>query len=119
MNSNFNMLSKTERLINYYNKLLINYPKKELVLSSNIESTMYNLIELIFSYNINTTNRIKQKYIKDFLIKLSMLDFYTKISFNKKIISKRQYEVVGRAIIEIRKITYGVIRSEQQTENQV
>ena len=48
-----------------------------------------------------------------------MLDFYTKISFNKKIISKRQYEVVGRAIIEIRKITYGVIRSEQQTENQV
>lgn len=29
---------------------------------------MYNLIELIFSYNINTTNRIKQKYIKNLKI---------------------------------------------------
>lgn len=46
-----------------------------------------------------------------------MLDFYSKVSFNKKIISKRQFEVVVRAIIEIRKITYGVIKSEQTKES--
>ena len=34
------------------------------------------------------------------------------VSFNKKYISKRQYEVVGRFLVEIRKITFGVIRSE-------
>ena len=62
MNSNFLLLSKSERLINYYNKLLINFPNKEYVLKNNIETTSYKLIENIFSYNINTTDRIKQKY---------------------------------------------------------
>ena len=117
MNSNFLLLSKSERLINYYNKLLINFPNKEYVLKNNIETTSYKLIENIFSYNINTTDRIKQKYLKDLLINLSMLDFYSKVSFNKKIISKRQFEVVVRAIIEIRKITYGVIKIEQTKES--
>ena len=64
MNSNFLLLSKSERLINYYNKLLINFPNKEYVLKNNIETTSYKLIENIFSYNINTTDRIKQKYLK-------------------------------------------------------
>lgn len=35
------------------------------------------MIENLFAYNINKTDRIKEKYIKDFLIKLSMIDFYT------------------------------------------
>ena len=34
-------------------------------------------------------------------------------SFDKKYITKRQYEVVARFLIEIRKITYGVIKSAQ------
>lgn len=51
MNSNFLLLSKSERLINYYNKLLINFPNKEYVLKNNIETTSYKLIENIFSYN--------------------------------------------------------------------
>ena len=41
-----------------------------------------------------------------------MLNFYMEVSFNNKYISKRQYEVVGRFLVEIRKITFGVIRSE-------
>lgn len=112
MNYNFLLLSKTEKTIQYINKILVNYPKKELILEKNIEKNMYEMIECIFAYQINDTDRIKQKYLKDFLIKLAMLNFYIKVSFDKKIISKKQCEVIGRFLIEIRKITFGVIKSE-------
>ena len=63
-------------------------------------------------YKNYSLNLFPWKEIKDFLVQLSMLNFYMEVSFNKKYISKRQYEVVGRFLVEIRKITFGVIRSE-------
>lgn len=110
MNSNFILLNKSYKLIEYYDNLLINYPKKNTVLKNSIEKTCYEMLENLFAYNINTTDRIKEKYLKDYLIKLSMIDFYTKCSINKKTISIRQFEVIGRKIIELRKICYGLFK---------
>ena len=112
MNSNFQLLQKTEKTIQYIQWIIPNFSKKEYILKWNIEKCTYALIEYIFSYQINQSERIRQKYLKDFLVQLSMLNFYMEVSFNKKYISKRQYEVVGRFLVEIRKITFGVIRSE-------
>lgn len=117
MNSKFILLSKTEKTIEYYNKILINYPKVEIILKHNIEKNMYELIECLFSYNINETDRIKQKYLKDFLVKLSMLDFYTRVSYKKKIVSKRQFEVICRFIIEARKMTFALVKGDTKVEN--
>ena len=39
---------------------------------------MYEMIELIFSYSINDVERIKIKFLKDLIIKLSMLDLENK-----------------------------------------
>ena len=61
MNYNFKILSNTYKTINYINKFLDNYPKKEVVLKQNIEKCEYELIELIFSYNINDLDRVKTK----------------------------------------------------------
>ena len=72
---------------------------------------MYEIIELIFSYSINDIERIKAKYLKDLVIKLSMLDFYIATSFEKRIISKKKFESTSLFIIEIRKITYGLIKN--------
>lgn len=116
MNYNFMLLNKTQKTIQYINKILINFPNKEQILKGNIEKNMYEMIECIFAYQINDTDRIKQKYLKDFLVKLSMLNFYIATSLEKKIISKHQCEVIGNFLIEIRKITYGVIKSENNTK---
>ena len=94
MNSNFALLNNTKKTIAYINKQLINYPKSEVVLKQNIEKNMYELIELIFSYSINDIERIKIKYLKDLIIKLSMLDFYIATSFEKRIISKKKFELM-------------------------
>ena len=112
MNSNFFLLNKCYQTIDYYNKILINYPKTEVLLKQSIEKTYYEMIENLFSFNINSSDRIKQKYLKDFLVKVSMLDFYTRISNSKKVISKRQYEVIGNRITELRKMAYGLVKNE-------
>ena len=78
----------------------------------NIERNMYELIELIFSYSINDIERIKIKFLKDLIIKLSMLDFYIATSFEKRIISKKKFESTSMFIVEIRKIAYGLVRNE-------
>ena len=76
MNYNFHLLNKTQRVNSYVTKLLVNYPKSSYVLKNNIEKTMYEMMENIFAYNINDTMRIKQKFLKDFLVKLAMFDYY-------------------------------------------
>ncbi len=43
-NEGFKLLSNLEKTINYINKELFNYPKYDVVLRNNIESTMYNKI---------------------------------------------------------------------------
>ena len=111
MNSNFALLNNSKKTINYINKQLINYPRSEVVLKQNIERTMYEIIELIFSYSINDIERIKMKYLKDLIIKLSMLDYYIATSFEKRIFSKKKFESISLFIIEIRKITYGLVKN--------
>lgn len=109
MNSNFNLLNKCYKFIEYYDNILPNFPKKNVVLKKSIETTNYEMIENLFAYNINKTDRIKEKYIKDFLIKLSMIDFYTKVSLHKKTISQKQAEIIGMNITEMRKMVYGIL----------
>lgn len=111
MNSNFTLLNNSKKTIAYINKQLINYPRSEVVLKENIEKNMYEIIELIFSYSISDIERIKIKYLKDLIIKLSMLDFYIATSFEKRIISKKKFESTSMYIIEIRKIAYGLVKN--------
>ena len=100
--------------LNYFNKKVVYFPKKEVVLKQNIEKTMYSIIEDIFSYRIEDTNRIKLKYLKSLLIQISMLDYYMQVSYKKKIISPKKYISVSNFLIEMKKISYGVIKSEKK-----
>ena len=115
MNSNFSLLNNSKKTIAYINKQLINFPKSEMVLKQNMEKNMYEIIELIFSYSISDVERIKLKYLKDLIIKLSMLDFYVATSFEKRIISKKKFESTAMYIVEIRKIAYGLVRNEAKS----
>ena len=115
MNSNFALLNNTKKTIDFINKKLVNYNKSEVVLKQNIEKNIYEIIELIFSYSINDVERIKIKFLKDLIIKLSMLDFYIATSFEKRIISKKKFESTSMFIIEIRKIAYGLVQNEARS----
>ena len=72
------------------------------------------MVECIHSYRISNITKIKSKNLNDFIIKLSMLDYYMRISYEKKIINSHKLMVISNYLIEIRKIAYGVIRSEKE-----
>ena len=73
-----------EKTINYINKELLNYPKYDMVLRNQIELTMYQMVECIHSYRISNIIKIKSKNLNDFIIKLSMIDYYMRISYVRK-----------------------------------
>lgn len=112
-NKGFILLSKVEQTNLYISNELINYPKFYVVLRNQIELTMFQIIECIHSYRINTNKRIKDKNINDLILKLSMLDYYMKYSYDNKIINQHKYCVIGKFLIEIRKIAYGILRNEK------
>lgn len=116
MKTNFKILDKSYRTVNFINKILVDFPKKEVVLKNNIESTCYELIKNIYSYNINDTPRIKDKNLKDILISLSMLSFYINICHDKKIISAKKYIQVGNFLSEIIAMTKALRRNGENHE---
>lgn len=112
MKTNFKILDKSYKTINYINKLLVDFPKKEIILKENIEKTQYEIIKNIYSFNINDTNRIKDKNLKDILIEVSMLSFYINVSHDKKIISDKKYIQIGNFLSEIIAMTKALRKSE-------
>ena len=113
MNNNFNLLNKMKKTNLYIESLIKNFQKKEFVLKNNLEKSMFKTIELIFTYNVQATFRLKEKYLKDLMVELSMLNYYIELAYEQKYISKHQRDVVGRYLIEIRKMVFGVIQNEK------
>ena len=87
MEIKFKLLSQTEKALAYLNRLLPNLPKKASNLKKHIEDCQYVMMENIFGYNLQKTNRIKEKYLYDYLVKLSMYDYYTRELYHKKYIN--------------------------------
>ena len=100
-------------MIEYVNNVLPDFPKKEVVLKQNIERNQYELIETIYAYIINDNKRIKEKYMKEFLIKLSMCNYYMEISYHRKYINSHKLKCISKMFIELRKLAYGIIRGMQ------
>lgn len=119
MEIKFKLLSQTERALAYLNRLLPNYPKKAGNLKRHIEDCQYQMMEDIFGYNIEKSIRIKDKYLYDYLIKLSMYDYFIRESYHKKYISAHQLECLSNLIIEARKIAYGVIKAGKDQEETI
>ena len=87
MEIKFKLLSQTEKALAYLNRLLPNLPKKASNLKRHIEDCQYDMMENIFGYNLQKTNRIKEKYLYDYLVKLSMYDYYARELYHKKYIN--------------------------------
>lgn len=114
-NENFKLLDKTKKTANYIKNITINIPKSERILKDSIEKTIFQSIENTYYYIIqnNENNRIKDKYLKDLLVNFAMLDYFMKYCKEGKYISKHQCDVVCKFLLELRKITYGIIRANK------
>jgi hypothetical protein len=114
-NDSFKIMKNTKLFVSDVVKFSRNFPKGDSVLKKNLQEELFNLIKLLNSYIINKdSNRIRVKYIKDFIISLSMIDYYFEYLYLNKIISFKKYKSLVDEVITIRKLSYGVLRNEKE-----
>ena len=110
MNSDFILLNKTYQTNEFIYKMLINFPKKDIVLRNYLESNLYKLVENLFAFNINDTLRIKEKYLKEYLINLSMINYLMHQAFMKRYISYQKSTKVANILIDLKKIAVSILK---------
>lgn len=108
----FILLSKIKWLINYSDKyILSNFPKVHISLKIKLQDNLYDLLENTIRANVNKGN-IRNKYQKEILVNLSILDYYIGLMLERTIIKKNRFNSFINALLDIRKITYGWIENE-------
>ena len=110
MKDNFKLITNIKRLISYLDKTIINFPNNEKVLKDKILNTLYEILELTYLTNELDNRKLYQKKI---LTKIKMLDFYFKISSDKKYISYKKYNKISTHLLNILKQVYGWIKYEK------
>ena len=116
MNSNFILINRTYQTNEYIYKMLVNFPNKDTVLKNYLERELYEMVENLFSFNINDTNRVKEKYLKDYLINLSMINYLMHQAFIKKYISYKQSTSVGKIITDLKKMTFTLLKGYKSND---
>ena len=91
-NDSFKIMKNTKVLVIDVVAFSKNFPKSEAVLKKKLQEELFNLIKLLNFYIVNrTSSRIREKYIKDFIVSLSMVDFYFEYLYSHRIISFNKY----------------------------
>ena len=114
-NDSFKIMKCSKELAFELVSFSFNFPKREVTLKTKLQEELFNLIRELNSYIINkNSNRIRQKNIKDFLVSLSMCDFYLEYVYLNRIISFDKYKFLVDKIITIKKLAYGMIKDEKE-----
>ena len=109
----FKLLTKAKYLLRYFEEnILINIPKVYTSYKIGIENNIIELNSNIIRANINEGN-IRNKYQKEVLVSISMIDLYLSIILELNIINKKKFMVVSQILNEIRKMTISWIKSEK------
>lgn len=116
MNTKFNILNDTIKTNDYIFSIIENINNKEIVLKRNMETSLYNLIEELFKYNLETNMRIKEKCLKDYLLNLSKIDYYLSICYKKSYIKKKKLISSTNYLTNLRKMCYGLFRLSSKGE---
>lgn len=108
----FKLLGKIEYLIEYVDVYLFSsFPKTEKPLKLKIENYLYSLLEVCATANINTGS-IRNKYQKEMLSKIVVLDFLFGYTLDKKIIKEGRFYGLINCLNEIKGMTYGWINEK-------
>lgn len=101
--------TRVKKTIEYMEKVLKNYPQSEIILKNKIITSCYDLLELVYRANI-----FKEIiYKKEILVKIRMIEYYIKISLDKKVLSYKKYENIGNHLLEINKMITSWIKNEK------
>ena len=111
MNDRFLVVKYVKNFICSLEDMVINFPRKDLIIKNRIISDSLDILELI--YLANSTDSNKELRVR-ILAKLPMIDFYLERSYKNKIISEKVFNKKSNELAHITKLIYGWIRSESK-----
>ena len=116
MNDNFILYRSVKEFSFEIMKYSINVPKNMCYIRDGLQDAFINSIRLIRYYvvNMNESNRVKLKYLKDLIVELSMIDYYLDFLYTSRVLGKNRYVVFCGKLENVRKLAYGVISSEKK-----
>ena len=107
------IITRLKKTYEYMLKLLVNYPHKYLELKNHIDRTMLDIIELCYIAN-NGYDKEKNQIIC--LSKLSMIDYYLKLSYKQETISKKKYESIAKHLLEIKLMLKSWMKLDEESK---
>lgn len=110
MNNKFLLANEIKKFILSLDSILINYPKKDIIIKKRIIITLFELLELVYLANYKTDDKINIKY--ECLSKISMIDFYFEYSYKKNYISLKNLNTYIFNLTKINKMLHGWINNE-------
>ena len=109
----FRLFSKSKYLLRYLEEnILVNIPKIYNCYRVGIERGILELNSNIIRANINDGS-IKNKYQKEILVSISLVDMYLSILLELNIINKKKFMNISKQLSEIRKMTISWINNEK------
>lgn len=101
MKDNLLIITRIKKTIEYVNKTLSNFPKKDIELKKHIIDDLFAMLEYCYLAN---NDYEKAKYQTYTIVKISLVDYYLKLSYKKELISKKTYEMLSKHLLEINKM---------------
>ena len=109
----FKLLNKGKFFLKYVEAYVINnIPKVHSSYRKGLEDNIILLNSNIIRANINVGN-IRNKYQKEVLVNISMIDLYLDLLLDINVIDKKRFIKMIRMLNEIRKMTIGWIDNEK------
>lgn len=116
MNDNFFLYKHIKDFSFEMMKYSNNIPRSLIYIKTNMQTSFDNAIRLTKYYivNLNESQRVKIKYLKDLIVEISMFDYYLECLFNFRVLGQNKYNRYSTEIENIRKLAYGVLGSEKK-----
>lgn len=97
----FKIANKIKEYISRVDKLLDNFPKREIELKSKIMNTSYDLLHKAYRANVSTNKELKKALAEEMVADIKYIDFMLNMCYEKEIINAKKYVKFGEALDDI------------------
>lgn len=111
-NNNFIILRDWKKFILSLEKLLVTFPKKDILTRNMIYNDCLSTLEIIIKANYENNLELKKRYKIEALAKINKIDFYLERAYYLKYISERQCINKSNELLKINKMLYAWCKNE-------
>lgn len=109
----FLILKYIKNFIMGLERLILTFPKKDIISRNMIYNDSLELLELVSKANYESNKNIKHTYQIAALAKINKIDFYMERAYKLKYISARQCEVKCNELLKLNKMIYVWCKNEK------